>query len=439
MSVARTTLPATRAHARAFAAALALVAVWALAVAAPAGAVPCAERCRSFDAPGAAGAVAKGPDGNLWYAGNGAIGRITPAGEVARFAAPTTSASDLEAGPDGGLWFTAPGLVGRMATDGTVTLTRSVAGTPGPIAPAADGAMWFTASGGVVSRVAPDGGLARLLVPGRNNPSPTTRATGGAGSMVAGPDGALWFAMGNPAALGRIGADGKVTEHPLPGIGRQELGGVAAGPDGGLWFTVPNARLVGRLSPTTGRTITFRTSWNPHAIAAGPSHAIWFAMTDSGRWTVTRMVPAGYMTFFQVPGPVRGLAAGADYGIWMAGDQEIERLESFMGAHPIRTRRLKVNPFAGSTSLRLLCPKYDLVLCAGTVTLGANGRKIGSAPFSQRSFDAPATRILLNRLGRRLTSRRREVEVVATLDQRDAGGTRRVARYAFTLVNRRVR
>ena len=403
--------------------------------AAPAGAVSCAERCRTFDAPGAAAAVAKGPDGNVWYAGPGAIGRITPRGEVARFDAPTTAASDIEAGPDGGMWFTAPGLVGRMATDGTVTLTKSVSGTPGPIAPATDGSMWFTGSGGAVSRVAPDGGLSRLLVSGRSS---TTRATGGPGSMVTGPDGALWFTQSNPAGLGRIAPDGSVTEMPLSAFGR-DLGGLTVGPDGGLWFTAPSARMVGRLSPTTGRLLSFRTSWNPYAITAGPSHAIWFAMTDSGRWTVTRMVPAGYMSFFGVSGPVRGLAAGADDGIWMTRDGAVERLEPFLGAHPIRTRRLKVNQFAGSTSLRLLCPKYDLVLCAGTVTLRAGGRKVGSAPFSQRSFDAPATRLLLNRLGRRLTRRSREVAVMATINQHDAGGTWRRSEHAFTLVNPRVR
>jgi len=413
-----------------------LAALAAPVAAGPAAAVPCAERCRTFEAPGAAGAIDRGPDGNLWFAAAGAIGRISPQGQVARFDAPTTAGSDVEAGPDGGVWFTGPGLVGRMATDGTVTLTRPVSGGPGPIA-AADGGMWLAASGGAVSRVAPDGGLSHLLDPTRSAPAPTTRAAGGPGSMVTGPDGALWFTQANPAGLGRMAPDGHVTEFPLPAFGR-DLGGLTLGPDGGLWFTAPSARMVGRLSPSTGRVLSFRTSWNPHAITAGPSHAVWFAMTDRGRWTVARLVPAGYMSFFGVSGPVRGLAAGADDGIWMSGDGEIERLEPFLGAFPIRTRRLRVNQFAGSTSLRLLCPKYDLVLCAGTVTLRAGGRKLGSAPFSQRSFDAPATRVLLNRLGRRLTRARREVRVVATLDQRDAGGTRRVAEHAFTLVNPRV-
>ncbi|MDX6650281.1 MAG: virginiamycin lyase [Solirubrobacteraceae bacterium] len=401
----------------------------ALAAAAPAAATPCAERCRAWDAPGASGAIARGPDGNVWYAGPGVIGRITTAGQVTRFAAPTVAGSDVEAGPDGGLWFTAPGLVGRMATDGNVNFTRSVAGSAGPIAPGPDGSMWLAGSGGSVARVAPDTGLLRLPPSG---PGGAGRGAA-ADSLARGPDGALWFALSNPATLRRVGPDGQVTDRPLSGFGR-DLAGITAGPDGGMWFTAPGARLVGRISPATGRVISFRTSWTPGAIAAGPSGAVWFAMSDQGRWTVVRLLPSGYMGYFQVPGPVRGLAAGADDGLWMSGNDRIERLEPFLGAYPIRTRRLNVSPFTGATGLRLFCPLYDLVYCAGRIVLRAGGRVVGSSEFAQRANDAPATRIPLNRFGVRLVAARRVVAAVATIDQHDQGGTARRAQYAVTLV-----
>jgi hypothetical protein len=195
--------------------------------------------------------------------------------------------------------------------------------------------------------------------------------------------------------------------------------------------------MIGRLSPTTGRTASFRTSWNPYAITAGPSHAIWFAMTDRGRWTLTRMVPAGYMSFFQMPGQVNGLAAGPDDGVYITRGSAVDRFEPFLGAYPIRRRTLPVNPFAGSISMRLFCPKFDLVSCAGNIVLRWKGRVVARTPFSQRVNDAPATRLLLNGLGRRLARRSARVRVIATFTQHDQGGVTRVSEHAFYLVRKR--
>jgi hypothetical protein len=254
--------------------------------------------------------------------------------------------------------------------------------------------------------------------------------------MVRGADGALWFVHSDPAGIGRIASDGTLTEYPVPGGFGSELAGITAGPDGGLWFTAPRARMVGRMSPATGNVTGFRTSWNPYAITSGPSHAVWFAMTDSGRWTITRLVPAGYMAFFQVPGPVKGLAAGPDDGIYITHGSTVERLEPFIGAYPIRNRKLPVNPFAGSITMRLYCPWYDLVSCAGKIVVRWHDQVVAAMPFSQRVNDAPATRLLLNGLGRRITRRSGNVAVTATITQHDQGGTAREHSYDFTLVRR---
>jgi virginiamycin B lyase len=409
-----------------------------LTLAAPALAVNCGtDRCRTFDAAsGADGAMTSGPDGAVWYAAQGFIGRLTPDGAVQKFPAPTTSGSDVETGPDGGIWFTGPGLVGRMDTSGAITLQRPVSGTPGPISPAGDGAMWFATTSGFLSRVVPGGDLLRLATPGKGSTGPASQAAGAPGTMVKGADGALWFVHSNPAGVGRIDSDGHVTEYGLPGTFGSELAGITAAPDGGLWFTAPKARMVGRVSPKSGHVTSFRTSWNPYFITAGPSHSVWFAMTDSGRWTITRMVPSGYMAFFQVPGTVRGLSAGPDDGIYISKGDSVERLEPFIGAYPIRQRRLKVNSFAGSITMRLYCPWYDLVSCAGKVVVRWNDQVVATMPFSQRVNDAPATRLLLNALGRRLTRRSRSLPVTATITQHDQGGTTREKHFDFTLVRR---
>jgi virginiamycin B lyase len=410
----------------------------ALALSAPAFAVRCGDdRCRTFtEASGAEGAIASGPDGAVWFAGQGFIGRLTPAGEVKKFTAPTTGASDVEAGPDGGIWFTGPGLVGRMETSGNITFQRSTSGTPGPLGPAADGTMWFATSNGFLSRVAPGGDLVRLASSSSGASASAARAAGGPGTMAKGADGAPWFVHSEPAGIGRIDPDGHVTDFPVPGSFGSELAGITAGPDGGLWFTAPGARMVGRISPTSGHVLGFRTSWNPYAITSGPSHAVWFAMTNNGQWTITRLVPAGYMAFFQVSGPVKGLAAGPDDAIYITHGGSVERLEPFIGAYPIRARRLKYNPFAGSTSMRLYCPWYDLVSCAGTVVMRWRDQVVARVQFSQRVNDAPATRLLLNSLGRRVMRRSATLPVTATITQHDQGGTTREHNFDFTLVRR---
>src|SRR5262249_34953653 len=55
-------------------------------------------------------------------------------------------------------------------------------------------------------------------------------------SIVAGPDGNLWFTEGPVGAVGRITPDGVVTDFPVP-TPDYVPAMVVAGPDGNLWFT----------------------------------------------------------------------------------------------------------------------------------------------------------------------------------------------------------
>lgn len=422
---------------RAFTALLAAL-LAGLALAATAGAVACEPgRCATFSAPGASGPVVAGSDGNLWFLGDGFVGRMDLAGNVMRFPAPVGGGSDLTSGPDGALYFTAPGVVGRMATDGTYSLSRSGLNGAGAIATTQDGTVWLGGAVGlmrvrtadVVAQASSD---VRALAQAQVS---VARPVPGPSTVVRGPDGAVWFIEAGRPAIGRIGDDGTVTDYPLPGEYGDQIGGIVAGPDGGIWFTAPKGFRVGRLS-TRGEFTSYRTSWNPYAITAGPSHSIWFAMTDSGRWTIVRMVPAGYMAFWQVPGQVRGLGVGPDGAVYITKDSSIERMLPFMGAYPIRSRQLPVSPFTNAVSLRFLCPMYDLVYCAGTVTMRYGAKAVGAVPFSQRAFDAPSTRLVLNAYGRRLVRRLGRVPVTATLTQHDAGGSWRTSSYDFVLLRR---
>lgn len=405
-----------------------------LAFPAAAGAVRCErERCQLHrQAAGANGAIASGPDGALWFAGQGFAGRMTVTGSVTRFPAPVTPASDVASGVDGAVWFTVgDGRVARVTPDGAVSVRPTGLGVgPASLAGAPDGAMWF-AAGRTVGWVTVGGRSARYQLPPSGAPGPFGPGTGpfgapsvaGPGGLALGPDGAMWVAE-QVGRVHRVTPDGRFATHTL--VGFASLGAIAAGPDGGMWVTGPSSKAIWRVSAATGEVTLYRTSQRPLHIVAGPSRAVWFAMRADGRpWSLVRMTPSGFQTFFQVAGWVHGLAVGANQGIFMTKGEGIERLTPFLGARPIRTRALRVNPFAGSASLRLFCPKYDLVLCAGRITLHRGGAVIGGAPFSQRVNDAPATRLVLNARGRALTRRPVRLRTRMTIVQHDQGGTTR--------------
>ena len=61
----------------------------------------------------------------------------------------------------------------------------------------------------------------------------------------------------------------------------------------------------------------------------------------SNRYTVVRMVPAGYQTFFQIDGAPRAIGVGVNQGIFMTKGDSIERLTPFIGAYPIRRRAFR--------------------------------------------------------------------------------------------------
>src|SRR3954451_4587081 len=117
---------------------LAAVVVTLLALATPAGAGPVGTitEFSAGIAPNAGlGAIAAGPDGNLWFGENlrDEIGRITPSGIVTEFPSGTIvgNAFDIAAGPDGNLWFTKlTEVIGQITPTGVVT-EYSAGLTPG--------------------------------------------------------------------------------------------------------------------------------------------------------------------------------------------------------------------------------------------------------------------------------------------------------------------
>jgi streptogramin lyase len=228
----------------------------------------------------AASSITAGPDGYLWFAEDGVIGRIIPsgvlAGSIHEFSVPSGSLTNsITAGPDGSLWFTEYGVVGRIDVSGRVT---------------------------------------EFPVPADSNLS----------DIAAGPDGNLWFTETDANQIGRITPDGTITEFPIPTEESNPIG-ITAGPDGKLWFTESIANQIGRINPATGSVDEFPVLTDdalgdnaaPKGIVAGPDGNIWFTEFDADQ--IGRITPQGSMIEFPIPtkgGSPAGIAVGSDGNLW---------------------------------------------------------------------------------------------------------------------------
>jgi len=285
-------------------------------------------------------AIAVGPHGNLWFSEyqNNALGRFTPAGNVARFKLSGEGFPErLTAGPDGNIWFTDPATnrIGRLKpSDGAVDYFPIPTPQSGPVGIAAgpDGALWFTEHAvGQIGRIAMDGKIIEYTVP----------SGGGPGEIVAGHDNDLWFVEDYGNNIGRITVLGVISELPIPTPGSRP-GGLTIAADGTPWFTELAADKVGKVVDgkkvvdfalpiggvplgiacgsdghiwiTSGRNhIFYKVSADgkieslkagpdtyPGFMVAGPDHNLWFT-EPSGR--IGRLTPPASITEFVLPEP----------------------------------------------------------------------------------------------------------------------------------------
>jgi streptogramin lyase len=267
--------------------------------------------------------IVAGPDGNLWFAENFKIGRITPTGTLTEFPLPGL-ASGITAGPDGNLWFAEQpnNKIGRITPAGVITeFTLPTPGSePTHITAGPDGNLWFAERiGNAIGRITPTGVVTEFPVP--------TAASQPFG-IAAGPDGNLWFTEIAAHKIGRITPTGTVTEFALPiGLFGPSPRFIAAGPDGNLWFTEIGLG-IGRITPAGvitefPLTVPPIVGPQPYAIAAGPDGNLWFTEYLANR--VAQITPAGTVTEFPLPPVVIGIVAsngpggittGPDGNIW---------------------------------------------------------------------------------------------------------------------------
>jgi streptogramin lyase len=218
------------------------------------------------------GGLAIGADGSAWFTqvfdlphGDGEsgalIGRLDPSGAVAQFGAAPAALGSPVAGPDGNVWF--------VADSGRVTLDRvtpsgeisqfgdKLLGVPSGLVAGPDGNLWFTAQQSV-NRITPSGEISHYTdcMDYRQFFSEAT-------SIVAGPGNDLWFtsvtsrqlpSIEEPPTIGRVTASGEVTQFKA-GI-ESEPDSLVAGPDGRVWFA-GGGEQIERITPPSAPVNTF--------------------------------------------------------------------------------------------------------------------------------------------------------------------------------------
>ena len=233
---------------------------------------------------------------------------------------PGANMADIALGQDGNLWFTesaAPGRIGRITPAGRITeFTAGLTANSQPtgITAGADGAMWFTERAGArIGRITADGTITEFALPAGSQPI----------GIVAGPGGDLWYAD-RSGRIGRMTTAGAVTTYSVLG-GRPEE--VAVGSDGNVWFT--DKAGVGLVTPLGVTLPSLASLANPTDITAGSDGNLW---VTSGGGGVARVTPLGVLDLFTAGltpgGAPAGIVAGAAGELWLAEQDALARIDT---------------------------------------------------------------------------------------------------------------
>jgi virginiamycin B lyase len=223
----------------------------------------------------------------------------------------------ITAGSDKAMWFTnenaSKNFIGKYKNSSAVQFAVKGPCCLQNIAPGPDGALWFPIgnsydlSTNTIGKITMKGKVKLFNVSYGSVPA----------NITAGPDKAMWFTEGGSGKIGRMTTSGQLTnEYALPSSGSQPVD-IVKGPDGNLWFTEWYGNKIGRMTPK-GKVKEFPvpSSGGLAGITVGPDKALWFCETDankigrittSGAVTEYRIPTAGSRPFFITLGPDRAL------------------------------------------------------------------------------------------------------------------------------------
>ncbi len=267
------------------------------------------------------GSITTGPEGDIWFTDNAEIGRITTKGAITQYQLPANvSIGGITEGADGNLWFTetltkpatnaSTGAVGRITPAGqiqTFDLPRNFAknAAMSNIALGPDGNVWFPIGYGkntdendegvsaAIGRITAVGKIKTFGIP----------STGSEGSyhgidaypptnIISGPDGKLWY---------------QSTVQGVHGIARIST-------KGKLGPFIPLGGLVTGLVNSADGQVGYVNGGNSLGVA-----------TRSGI-AVTEDLPAGISLNGPYSGTAYGLTFGSDGDLWATNGSSIVRI-----------------------------------------------------------------------------------------------------------------
>ncbi|MFZ4756171.1 MAG: virginiamycin B lyase family protein [Miltoncostaeaceae bacterium] len=268
--------------------------------------------------------IATGPSGNVWFTmpASGQIVRMNPQTQaVTQFdmSGARCEPQGIALGPDGAMWFGCQdGAIGRITTAGDTTYYA--VGTPDQgttfarvdtVITGPDGNIWFAQfSVGIVGIVSPASGFQKRM---QVQPAP-------AGGLTVGGDGNVWATYLNDFLMYRITPGGRVSEVP---VGAQ-VASIATAPSGDVWGVPFGGIAEIQVVPPAGAARSLPLGGFSSTIARGPLGFMWVGDNTAGR--ITRVAADGALTTYTAGiswNPrFRGVAAGADGNMWFAGDPD---------------------------------------------------------------------------------------------------------------------
>ena len=391
-----------------------------------------------FPMPKGSGMLAAGPEGAVWFAGGGVLGRIGADGKIDELTLPGQEGypQDMVLGPDGNFWITTSAEVDRVSTAGAIS-RFPMAGqgeVPGKIVVGPDGNLWFTLwvpahkvpgveerfGDAYLVRITPNGEMTRFELPG-----PASERKWALGGIAAGPDGDVWF---TDPSLGRIGkispASGAITEYDL------EVApyAITTGPGSELWFTSGGG--VGHID-TDGRATVFPRSGSGSRIVAGADGNLWYS--GSGL-AVQRITPAGQATSFRAAGgaDILDMIAGPDGGIWTSTSSSpikfvltapVSRIAT--GVPGIEVVSTSAVARDGRIAVQLACGGSSSP-CDGELEVGEGKRSLAAGPYSVAAESSAVVNLSLSASARRELARQRFLReyASATVDGGVGAGAR---------------
>jgi streptogramin lyase len=244
--------------------------------------------------------------------------------------------SGITAGPDGGLWFqgstNGSDFIGEMTISGQVVTHYAITYSGSSfnrngITTGSDANIWFLDDGansvGVVCRTLTTictnlGDVHEYVII-----TPQSRPY----SIVAGPDGALWFTEIAANKIGRITTQGEFL--PLDGYAVAPGSApydIVSGPDGNLWFTENSGNNIGQISTNgivSAYSVPTANSY-PASITVGSDGSIWFvesAVAQIGQLTIGKVCePSTGSMFCEYPSPISQpgeMSDGPDGALWI--------------------------------------------------------------------------------------------------------------------------